>query len=515
MTPQNGLELKGTLFRQPFAELLAEIQAARISGSLRLSNGSKKRIVYFKNGKLVFAVSNSKDHKIVSLLLSGGRLRKNELLNAPDIANDLELSAFLIREGLLSRDESDRLFSQQITAIVTDIFSWVDGEWSFSPLARIRDGLEYDIHVRELLANYSRCLAEDGVLARFRSLDEKFARSDAEDIDIDLTPEEAFVLSRSCDGPLTVESILNVASMSQSRALRVIYTLWLSGFLVRTERYHVFNENVVSAMKNVRLELKREARVVSSPAGSRSIPEPAQPDPGPEPDAGPELTLEEYLERVEKAATFYDVLGVEKGVENSALKRSYFTLAKQFHPDKYRSESADTFKRIQDAFTTLSQAHETLKTAELREIYDYRMRKELAEREKIGGEAAGNASLQAEQAAENFERGFSMLMDGDTENAVPFLARAAHYAPKNARYRAYYGKALASDEKQRHKAESEMQAAVKLDNANPTFRLLLAEFFVQVGLMKRAEGELNRLLAIAPGNREAREMLDEIRTRAN
>jgi curved DNA-binding protein CbpA len=515
MTPQNGLELKGTLFRQPFAELAAEIQAARLSGSLRLSNGSNKRIAYFKNGTLVFAASNSKDHKIVSLLLSRGRLERSELLSAPDITNDIELSAYLVRTGLLSKEESDKLFAQQITEIVTDIFSWDDGDWNFSPLARIRDGLEYDIHIRELLANYSRCLSEDDVLSRFRSLDEQFARSDTEDLSIDLTPEEAFVLSRSYDGPLTVQSILNVASMTQGRALRVIYTLWLSGFLVRTGWQHTFNENVAEAMKNVRLELKREARVVSSPAGSVSISEPSQPDAAPEPDAGPSLTLEEYLDRVERAVTFYDVLGVEKGIENSELKRSYFTLAKQFHPDKYRSESADVLKRIQDAFTTLSQAHETLKTAELREIYDYRMRKELAEREKRGSEAVGNASLQAEQAAENFERGFSMLMDGDAEGAVPFLARAAHYAPKNARYRAYYGKALASDEKQRHKAEGEMQAAVKLDGTNPTFRILLAEFFVQVGLMKRAEGELNRLLAIFPGNREAREMLDEIKTRSN
>ena len=169
MTPQNGLELKGTLFRQPFAELAAEIQAARLSGSLRLSNGSNKRIAYFKNGTLVFAASNSKDHKIVSLLLSRGRLERSELLSAPDITNDIELSAYLVRTGLLSKEESDKLFAQQITEIVTDIFSWDDGDWNFSPLARIRDGLEYDIHIRELLANYSRCLSEDDVLSRPRT----------------------------------------------------------------------------------------------------------------------------------------------------------------------------------------------------------------------------------------------------------------------------------------------------------------------------------------------------------
>jgi hypothetical protein len=40
---------------------------------------------------------------------------------------------------------------------------------------------------------------------------------------------------------------------------------------------------------------------------------------------------------------------------------------------------------------------------------------------------------------------------------------------------------------------------------------MLAEFFIQFNLLKRAEGELNRLLAVYPSNREARELLDSLR----
>jgi predicted Zn-dependent protease len=144
-------------------------------------------------------------------------------------------------------------------------------------------------------------------------------------------------------------------------------------------------------------------------------------------------------------------------------------------------------------------------------MYDYRVRKELAEREKVsaaGGE--GRDVVHQERAAENFDTGFTLLMDGETEHAIPFLARAAHYSPKNARYRAYYGKALATDESQRHKAEAEIQAAIKLDPESPTFRLILAEFFVQFNLRKRAEGELKRLLAILPSNEDAKAMLAKL-----
>lgn len=515
MTPQNGLEINGSLILHPFSEVAAEIMAEHLSGSLRMEDGDKKAVVYFKNGLLVFAASNLKEHKIASLLISKVRIDPKELRDFPNVGNDFELSSYLVRRGILSKEEVESLFREQITGIVSDILTWREGQWVFSPLARVRDGLNYDIQFRKILANFSRSLPEVFVSGRFRSTDERFMRSELNDLDIELTPEEAFVLSRSADGPITVRNILQVAPMAESRALHLMYTLWITGFLLRADRQRLMDEPTVKKFKNVRLELKREAKIVSTPVSIAEKPTDTPVVSSAADAVEPTITLEQYLDRIESAATYYDVLGVDKDADNDELKRAYFSLAKQFHPDKFRSVDAGKFRRIQDAFTTLSQAHETLKTAELREIYDYRVRKQLAESEKASEFKAGNASLQAEQAAESFDRGYSLLLDGDPHAAVPFLARAAHYAPKNAKYRAYYGKALAQDEKQRHKAEAEMQAAVKIDGSNPSFRLMLAEFYAEIGLIKRAEGELKRLLALFPNDSAAKNMLADLRSRAS
>lgn len=56
-----------------------------------------------------------------------------------------------------------------------------------------------------------------------------------------------------------------------------------------------------------------------------------------------------------------------------------------------------------------------------------------------------------------------------------------------------------------------MQAAIKLDPNNSTYRIILAEFFIHYNLVKRAEGELNRLLALFPDNKEARDMLAKLK----
>jgi tetratricopeptide (TPR) repeat protein len=126
---------------------------------------------------------------------------------------------------------------------------------------------------------------------------------------------------------------------------------------------------------------------------------------------------------------------------------------------------------------------------------------------------SGDAVVNSDRAAEDFERGFSLLMDNKWEAAVPFFARATHFEPRNARYHAFFGKALSGDETQRHKAEGELQTAIKLEPDNPSYRMMLAEFFVRNKLMKRAEGELNRLLTAFPDNKEALALLDSLQAK--
>lgn len=512
MTPQTALEVKGTFFAHPFAEMIAEIAAARLNGSLRLSNKDKKCVVYFKNGGIVFAVSNARSSRLFAMLMTRGKITKDDLAQVPSFANDIELAAFLQDKNFLTKLECDRLFTEQIEAIIVDALSWIDGEWAFSSLARVRDGLSFNVGTTQLIVDYGRCLPVDKMLRRFRSLDESFGRSAVSGIDTPLTPDEAFVLSRADEGALTAANLVTVAAMQESTALQAIYTLWLAGLLVREDWQSAFSGEAIAAIRGARLELKREAKLPMTAAEKEAEKVGLAPQEIIKKAPEVEISLEDYLERVENAETHYDILGVDTKAEMDELKRAYFSLARNFHPDRYHATGGDMLRRVQNAFTELTRAHETLKTPESRDVYDYRMRKEIANREKrrAAGDA-GNASYQLEQAAENFERAFSLLMDNEHENSLPFFARAVHYAPNNARYHAYFGKALSADEIQRHKAESEMQAAIKLDPTNPLFRILLAEFFIQNKLKKRAEGELTRLLNIFPSNREARDMLETLK----
>uniref|UniRef100_A0A0C9RI69 TSA: Wollemia nobilis Ref_Wollemi_Transcript_18795_1838 transcribed RNA sequence n=1 Tax=Wollemia nobilis TaxID=56998 RepID=A0A0C9RI69_9CONI len=65
------------------------------------------------------------------------------------------------------------------------------------------------------------------------------------------------------------------------------------------------------------------------------------------------------------ARDFYDILGVKKGASQAEIKKAYYALAKQHHPDVNKGDP-DTEKKFQE----IQRAYEVLKDDEKRSLYD-------------------------------------------------------------------------------------------------------------------------------------------------
>ena len=522
MTPQNTLDIKGNFRLYPFAELLVEIGQAQIGGSLRLSQGDRKSVIYFRDGEVVHGVSNAREHRLLSIILEKNKIEKQLLAKLPKFSNDFELAANLVTAELLQKEQVDSIIVLQIERIIVDVLSWPDGEFEFNPLARPREELVFNIDFHKVLIDYARCIPAAIITDRFKSVHESFEVVKDKALPESLQSHEYFVYQQFNGETLKIEQLQQLSAMPEAGLLSALYVLWLCGLVSRRDWNSAFSEGRINAIRNIKVSLVKHAQKTQAVTNVDTtkvemIPEPVQ-EHELETKASEipvlEITLEEYLERTEKAATYYDVMGIDSKASIAEVKNTYFGLAKLFHPDRFHREASDKLPLIQAAFSSVQQAYETLKSTETRETYDFKVRKELDLREKMreqGIPETEKADPKTEQGLENFEMGLSLLMDEEYERAVPFLGRAAHYSPDNALYRAYYGKALSYDENQRHKAEGEMQAAAKIDPKNPKIRLMLAEFFIDMNLLKRAEGELNRFLEIAPNNAEARKLLDGIR----
>ena len=538
MESPNNLEINGSLRTNPLAELLSEIADKRFNGSLRLAREAGKIIVYFDNGEIVFVASNARQHRLFEKLLQAEKLAKEQLSAIKDYANDLALRENLVKENLLDKAEIDRIFSDLINEILRDAIKWRDGEWTFSPLVRVKSDIRFAANPHQFLIEYARHSPPAETARRFKNPSEPMRATEKMPTSVGLSPHESFVLSRFENESITVEQIESISGLPLAETVQILYALWLGGFVARPQRHSAFSEKQTAAIQSARLTVKKdEAKPLVAPLKSETptveeqkigdeVSETATAETSEEAATDKEeISLEAYLERIEKATNFYEFFALAPEAKSAEIKQNYFALAKRFHPDLFhRQADAPLLQRIQNAFSEIARAYETLKNDASREIYDFKVRKELAERKEQAAMATAATSAasredalrqqqeeQIAQAALNFEQGFDYLMEENPSAAEPFLARAVYYDKDNARYRAYYGKALAADDKKRHRAETELQTAIKLDGTNTDYRIMLAEFFVQVGLRKRAEGELNRLLAIAPNTAEAKVLLDSLK----
>jgi cytochrome c-type biogenesis protein CcmH/NrfG len=122
----------------------------------------------------------------------------------------------------------------------------------------------------------------------------------------------------------------------------------------------------------------------------------------------------------------------------------------------------------------------------------------------------GNLESGRSRAEQCFREGFAALEQGRIEIATKYLTTAVRLQPNSARARAYYGKALAATESTRRLAENEIQTAVKLEPNNLLFRTMLAELYFDLKFHRRAQAELDKVLAVDPKNGQANLLLRKL-----
>ncbi len=524
MLPTKSLEINGKLSDNSLAELLAESYISNLSGSFRLSNEAQKIVIYLREGEVVFAVSNSRQHRLFDILLNLRQITQEQLTQFENVANDLEFGQKLVEKGFFGQSDIDVLFAEQLKQVLQTALDWKTGEWIYSPFARIKENISFKIDLSKVLFDFSRKLNADDILPRFKTANEEFILNKSANLNANLLPHEGFILSR-LDQKMKIEEIKSICGLSDFQTLKSLYSLWLGGFIKRFNFSSAFPPELIERISTAKFKLSDvvvKPKIAEVPV--QTILEQTEATTPVEieiPQAVEEDTIETYIRRTENAFSYYKLLGVEQTAELSEIKQVYFNLAKKFHPDKFHNEDEKIKKQLQDAFSHLAQAYDTLKDSDQRELYDFKLKRKIAnleeaeemkKREKTtGSQEDQNSKIQKAQLARGyFDRGFNLLMNNESEQAIPFLANASNLDPSVARYHAYYGKSLIGNKKYRHQAEQELLSAIKIEQTNADFRIMLVEFYIEYGLMKRADGELQKLFEIAPNNKEAKMLLDKI-----
>jgi hypothetical protein len=240
MTATSSLDIKGDIKRHPFAELLAEIRQAGLSGSVRLSRGSHKTIVYVKGGRVVHAVSNAREHRLFNVCLDLKKFSKETLAKHPNFANDIEFAASLRSTGQMDDGEVRNVTITQIERILIDTLQWTDGQWTYTPHARIRSDLVFELDEERILIDFARCLPGKTIYDRFKTVDELFSLSADPIAGLILQPQEKYVLDRFADQDYSIAQLRTMSTLPEAGLMQALYVLWMGGLIDRRDWVDIF-----------------------------------------------------------------------------------------------------------------------------------------------------------------------------------------------------------------------------------------------------------------------------------
>ncbi|MDQ3665074.1 MAG: DnaJ domain-containing protein [Acidobacteriota bacterium] len=505
--------MKGQLSDRPLAELVHEICLKDLSGALRLQHESVKAAVYFDKGEIIYAASNLRELRLAEYLKKQGLVSEPELSTSSN-RSDVSLAATLVSEGVIDRLTIEPIFTRQVGDILRVALLWAKGTWEFDDRSLLEDSIRVRLNTPGLLMEAARRMQWELIASRFPSEEELISPAAVLPDFNALLPAEGFVISR-VDSPIKLGELISLSGQGELEARRTLYGLVLAGFIEREQKPNVLQANPRISVSHPRAVLPATPDSLTSQAKSS------------EQTQG--LDLATFLARLESASNHYEVLNVTSTAPRERIKNSYYALARVFHPDKFHLQTSATLHaRIESAFARITQAYETLMDLKRRSGYDAKLealdksrklaqavpKKVVTDSGSTSVADASNAAVvgsESERAENNFEEGYGALLEGHTKWAIPKLAAAARALPHEARYRAYYGRALAAKAETRRLAEAEIQAALKLDPANASYRVMLAELCFDLGFFKRAEAELVRAVSLEPSNKEARKLMDKLK----
>ncbi|MGH9944079.1 MAG: DUF4388 domain-containing protein [Pyrinomonadaceae bacterium] len=505
----------------PLAEILREIVSDKVSGALRLARDRARAVVYARDGATVHAVTNLRQHRLVESLRRWRALRAEVLdVIVTDAMPDAEAGAALLSAGVCTRQELDDFTARQAGDALRTLLLWADGEWSFDPRARPTESAHARIELRPMFLESARRFAPELASARMVDDEEIIRPAPVQGEQLKLLPAEAFVLSRVVL-PLRLGELCAVSGLPEAQTRQHVYALALAGLLERAAWPRVLTNappprvEAAPAITPSTIDIVPSAPPATEKVGLWG-------EAGTEDDPRAEI---DALLTLAASPTYYEMFRVEPDAGLGEIKRAYYAFAKRFHPDRFmRKADEQTRARVEQAFGRLAQAYETLKEDQTRAAYDRTLSGAGAGMAGTHGPTPsaapvvreahpGGPAMDAESAENFFRQGLTAAEGGRHAVAASLLAQAVQLRPKEARYHAHYGHALARDPHTRRQAESELRAAVMLDGQNASYRVMLAELYQALGHLRRAEAELERALAADPQSTAARAMLGRLRER--
>ena len=247
---------------------------------------------------------------------------------------------------------------------------------------------------------------------------------------------------------------------------------------------------------------------------------------------------------------YYSILGVDRHAPEREIKRAYYNLARDLHPDK--AKTPEEGRASAERLAVISKAYNTLKDPAKRAEYDAStagnankrvstsVPKIMAPNMKPGappppGAAPGSAKsgkpgeapagqqptgvnasdLHAQRilvAQRAFVKGMEFWKTSDYKSALPFFQTAADNDPESEpHYHMKLAICLMKTRKSFMKAAEAAEKACSMDNYNMEFKFNLGEVYEAAGVLSKAKDVYEDILKWEPENQKAKLKLNMVK----
>ncbi len=462
------------------------------TGLLYLRRNDQERALYLSSGDVVFATSEYPDDRLGERLLKTGRITLAQYERSAELLQKgKRQGAILVEQGFISSKELVAAVTDQVREIALSVFTWFDGEYRFEGRAlssnevialRISSG---DLILQGIrrIADWSRLCSE---IPRLDAVLEK--ADDPRNLyqTVHLSKEER-ALAAAVDGRATIRELFARSQLPPLHTLQIIHFLLSVGMVVEQGAISIGDEKFVPQ------------QAVEPKAGTIE-------EPVPEPAVADRARIENAFHLLGRQ-DHYQVLHVSRQATREEVRKAYFRLAKEYHPDLHFQDGLEDLKpKLEALFARITQAYDVLAMEKMRQEYDMTLAMAMG---SPSATAAKETTVEGDQvrAKVQYRRGAEALRRGDLQQAVVCLEWAIRLAPREAAYYDLLGQAFTRISGKLREAEEAFKKAIELDPARAAHYVGLGLVYKRAGVLQRAIRQFEEALRWDPDCRQARDEL--------
>jgi len=227
---------KGSLKETSVIRLLLAIYNQQKTGLLHLIREDIAKILYFKRGRLIWAISNSETDRLDNMLLANGKISQEALddLVMNESGDEDSISKALVEKGFVSLKELISLTKIQLERIIFSVLRYRDGEYQFVQDQPPKRLLSLDADITSFIRNFILDeLSESDIWKELKSPRTIYRKNDKIAPDKFNFSKKQLELLQSFDQGKPLEKVMErYSSAHKNSLLKIIYFFALADLII-------------------------------------------------------------------------------------------------------------------------------------------------------------------------------------------------------------------------------------------------------------------------------------------